>query len=180
MGGVRTQLTFEQFEQLPDRPGKDELLEGELFELPPAKFKHNWSAHRLHKSLDIALEELHARGAASELGEAYHEMGYRLGRLTWLVPDVSITHASQAVGDYLQGAPALAVEILSDDNTPRKVARKVKAFLEHGAVQVWVLDCERREIRIHTSAGPETVHTGQFYPDLLPGIKIDLDQILGE
>jgi Uma2 family endonuclease len=41
MAGIRTLLTFEEFEQLPDRPGKDELLRGELIQMPPGKLRHN-------------------------------------------------------------------------------------------------------------------------------------------
>jgi Uma2 family endonuclease len=52
---VRTLLTFEQFEQLPDQPGKRELLRGELIELPPAKLKHNRTAHRFYEVLKPAL-----------------------------------------------------------------------------------------------------------------------------
>ena len=35
-----TLLTFEELEQLPDEPGKMELLDGELIRLPPAKKRH--------------------------------------------------------------------------------------------------------------------------------------------
>ena len=35
MGTVKTLLTFEAFEQLPDQPGKQELVRGELIEMPP-------------------------------------------------------------------------------------------------------------------------------------------------
>ena len=37
MGVSTSLLTFEEFEQLPDDPGKLELLDGELIRLPPAK-----------------------------------------------------------------------------------------------------------------------------------------------
>src|ERR1700686_5267362 len=98
MGTVRTLLTFEEFEKLPSRPGKQELLRGELIEMPPAKRKHNKRAERLFLLLHTALAEMHTRGAALQLGEACFEMGYKLGKRSWLIPDVSITHAGQ-VGD---------------------------------------------------------------------------------
>jgi Uma2 family endonuclease len=47
MGTVKTLLTFEEFEQLPDQPGKRELVRGELIEMPPAESKHNRRAHRI-------------------------------------------------------------------------------------------------------------------------------------
>ena len=40
-------MTFEEFERLPDQPGKRELLEGELSELPPAELEHNNIAHQI-------------------------------------------------------------------------------------------------------------------------------------
>ena len=105
MGDVRTLLTFEQFEQLPDEAGKSELLGGELIELPPAEFRHNEISRRLFLWLRATLRKLHRCGRAAEPGTAYHEMGYQLGPLTWLQPDVSITHAGQPEGDYFEGAP---------------------------------------------------------------------------
>ena len=107
MGTVKTLLTFEEFERLPDRPGKQELVGGELIEMPPADLKHNRSSHRIYKRLDAALERAHVRGEALELGEAFHEMGYLLLGRSWLQPDVSVTHAGQTEGKYFEGAPAI-------------------------------------------------------------------------
>lgn len=179
MGDVRTLFTFTQFEQLPDRPGKAELLRGELIELPPAKIRHDRVSHRLYRRLDTILEDLHDLGAAQNLGSVCHEVGYRLEPLSWLKPEVSITYRGQPEGDYLEGAPALAVEVLSESNTARKIARKIEAFLEHGAKEIWVIDTNRRQVRICKAAGPETIHTGRFSTELLPGVEIDLDAILG-
>ena len=41
MGTTTSLLTFEEFERLPDQPGKRELLKGELIDGPPAEEKHN-------------------------------------------------------------------------------------------------------------------------------------------
>ena len=179
MGDVRTLLTFEQFEQLPDEPGKCELLGGELIQLPPAKRKHNISGTRLFLWLNNLIVALHARGKAAGLGNTHFEMGYRLGPLTWLQPDVSITHAGQPEGDYYEGSPALAVEIASESNTPRKIARKVEAFLAHGALEVWVIYPDRREVSLHRPGAAVSTHSGRFTTDLLEGVEIDLNEILG-
>ena len=39
MGTTTSLMTFEDFERLPEEPGKRELLKGELIELQPAKKK---------------------------------------------------------------------------------------------------------------------------------------------
>src|ERR1700682_4314996 len=103
MGDARTWLTCEQFEKLPDEPGKCELLAGELIQLPPARRRHSLISERLFLWLHSALTRMHACGQAARLGAPHIEMGYRLGPLTWLQPDVSITHASQPEGDYFEG-----------------------------------------------------------------------------
>ena len=64
MDTTKTLLTFEEFEQLPARPGKSELLKGELIELPPAEADHNRIAHRTYKRLDSAIADSHTRGEA--------------------------------------------------------------------------------------------------------------------
>src|SRR5580658_1188069 len=98
MKTVKTLLTFEEFEQLPDQPGKCELVRGELIELPPADLKHNRISDRIGDCLKPAVRQAHARGEAPDLGEAFHEMGYLLRQETWLQPDVSVTHAGQPEG----------------------------------------------------------------------------------
>jgi hypothetical protein len=37
-------------------------------------------------------------------------------------PDVRVTHAAQAHGRYLNDAPAIAVEVISESNTTREMA----------------------------------------------------------
>lgn len=58
-------LSFEEFEQLPDRPGKRELLQGELIELPPAERSHNEFAEEIYERVKFALAQAHARDEAT-------------------------------------------------------------------------------------------------------------------
>lgn len=179
MGAVRTLLTFEQFEQLPEKSGRRELLEGELIELPPPFYQHNANSERVLYCFNAALEQLHAQGQAASLGLAHMFMGYRLETGSYLIPDVSITHANQPCGQYLERSPALAVEVVSENNTAPEIMRKVRTFLEHGAREVWVLYPEERCIWIYQTVRKAQSHSGKFQSDLLPGIEIDLDEILG-
>ena len=54
--GTTTILSFEEFERLPDEPGKVELLDGELIQLPPAKRKHMELVRRIMILLTRAVE----------------------------------------------------------------------------------------------------------------------------
>src|SRR5215470_5195012 len=94
-----TLLTFEEFERMPDEPGKTELLDGELIRSPPAKSKHTRTSHCLR---DILKPWVDKSDAAAGLGGVYVEMGYKIGPRNWLQPDVSIQHANQPEGDYCE------------------------------------------------------------------------------
>jgi len=172
-------LTFDEFERMSDHPGKQELLRGELFELPPAKLKHNRIAERIFLCLMAIVEQAHARGEAGALGEVHHEMGYRFEDDGWLLPDVSITHAGQKSNDYLLGSPALAVEVISEGPSADYIDSKIKHYLDHGALQVWVVYPNRRYLWIYETGGKGEMRSGSFISDLLGGATIDLNQLFG-
>ena len=183
MGTVKTLLTFEEFEQLPDQPGKRELVRGELIEMPPAESKHNRRAHRIYEDVKAALQRAHARGEvpkndrpgglshnargeALELGEAFHEMGYLLQRQNWLQPDVSVTYAGQPEGKYFEGAPAIAIEVISP---------------ECGAREVWSFFPKTRQVTIQVPGSVRVIaEDGVITTPLLPGLAMAVKDIFGD
>jgi Uma2 family endonuclease len=171
--GTTTLLSFEEFEQLPDEPGKLELLDGELIQLPPAKRKHMEIAHRIHALL--VLNRGNA-GVPAKLGGAYLETGYKFSSRAWLQPDVSITYFDQPGGDYFESAPALAVEVISESNSADQMDRKVSTYLTNGGVEVWLVYPKRRCVWVYREG-----HAEEFQDilrsNLLPGVEIDLKQL---
>lgn len=161
-------MTLEEFERLPERPGKQELLKGELIEEPPPKKRHGDIAKKLFVLLFDAVE----RNAVSS-GAVEHQRGYCVAGSSWLIPDVSITHPNQQSGDYYEGAPLLAVEVVSPSNTATYVAAKVHEYLAHGSREVWVLYPELRLAWVHRKEGAVSIE-GTLTSDLLPGLSIDL------
>lgn len=183
VGTTKTLLTFEEFEQLPDRPGKRELLRGELIELPPARYRHNLLAHRIQEAVRAALQAAHSRAEAAEVGEAYHEMGYQLGGHSYVQPDVSVLHADQKVSanDYLQDAPALAIEVISPSNTARQITRKIELYFEFGALEVWVFRPKTRRVAVHTADGARELSTDEtLATPLIPGLALSIRELFGE
>ncbi len=173
-----TLLTFEEFEHLPDAPGKRELLEGELLELPPPKRRHTIIQHRIAEAL---------RRYAIERGLlVFIEAGFRLGtrRGEWLQPDVSVVSLEQeerAAIDpdgYYQGSPLIAVEVISPANTAETVERKLAKYFENGASEVWVAFPKTRRIWRHQELKAQAViERDVFTSPLLPGFEMDLGAI---
>jgi Uma2 family endonuclease len=171
-------VTFEEFEQMPEQPGKQELLDGELIELPPAKLRHNEIAERMRDYLKAQVGDAHSRSQALTLGKVHHEMGYRLQSHGWSVPDVSITHADQKSQDYYVGSPALAIEVISNEKTADYIDKKIKLYLENGAAEVWVLYPNQQHMWVYKSGGVGEVYSGLFRSELLAGQTIDLAEML--
>jgi Uma2 family endonuclease len=179
MSGVATKLlTFEEFERLPDQPGKRELLEGDLIELPPAEFEHNRNAHQIYEMLKAAVIAAHARGEAAELGEVYIEMGYKLPGDVYVQPDVSVTHRAQAVRKYLTGAPAIAIEIVSPSNTAEEMETKVALYFQHGAREVWRLYRKPRHVVVHVGSTSRAIPENEsLTTPLLPGVAFPVREM---
>jgi Uma2 family endonuclease len=168
-------VTFAEFEQMPetDVPVKEELLDGELLQMPLEFLRHKRMVHRMHHLLSPMRD---ASNRPANLGETYMVMGYKIGSNTWLVPDVSILHARQDRGDYLEGAPALAVEIIGESNTAAWVDRKVKKYLSSGGVEVWVVHPDTRSVRVFREGSSEEFR-GKLRSEIFPGLTIDLDSL---
>ena len=171
-------MTWEQFEQLPESVGKQELLQGELIELPPPKKRHTLVAQRIQYALFEFLKQRDGFQAA----EAVHpEMGYRLSRHpdSWFVPDVSISHADQQGDEYCEGAPLLAVEVISPSNSAQHLLEKVSQYLTKGSVEVWVVSPSMRNVWVYRKIGATPFDT-TLTTDLLPGLSIDLRALFAD
>jgi Uma2 family endonuclease len=155
-------LTFEELERLPEEPGKTELLDGVLIQMPPAKLRHNKLAEQLYLFLRKLVVDLKEAGPDLSLGEVHIGMGYKIGKKpdSWLIPDVSITHRDQPSGDYYEGAPLIAVEVISELNTANQVDRKIEKYLASGSLEVWVVYPETRRVLTHY-AGRDEVEIGR-------------------
>ena len=181
MGTTTTPLTFEEFERLPDRPGKRELLKGKLIELPPAEMKHDRIARRIFLELHYAVAEAHARGQSKGLGEVCIESGYQLSGHSWLKPDVSVARPGQPEGKYLVDSPAIAIEVVSPSNSAADMDIKTELYFEFGALEVWLVYPKTRRVIVYEAGGSRVIraHEAVTTP-LLPGFSMPVKEMLGE
>ena len=147
-----TQLvTAEQFSRMPkDEAFRCELIEGVVSRMSPAGIQHGAI------SVNIAfLLAQHVR--ANKLGIVLAaETGYKLASDpdTVLAPDVSFIRQQEfeRIGmtkKFWPGAPDLAVEVMSPDDTVRKTDEKARTWLAHGARMVWVVNPNRRTLSVY-------------------------------
>jgi len=161
-----TSMSFAEFEQLPDMPGKQELIEGELIAVPPPKHTHSVVIKNLSDLLRTILDR----------SRVWSEAGYRIGG-GWLQPDVSVSWPDQKITDgYLSGSPMLAAEVVSDNNTAADILRKVKLYLEHGSEEVWILDPKHRSMTVYQRNKPTVFAERQYHSEPL-GLTVDLAEL---
>jgi Uma2 family endonuclease len=181
--GATTKLTLHEWLQLPEREGIIyELDEGELLMEPSPTLRHNRIRDRIARRL-ADFVQLH------RLGEVTVEMDFRLEPATVRNPDVafiSAEHLKRIDPDRspLEGAPALAVEVVSPSNLAQDMLKKVSQYLLAGSTAVWVLYPSLRRVDIHETgsirqvAGLETLREGKVFPGVtfsLPLAEIFLD-----
>ena len=175
-------VTLAEYAALPKHP-RYELVKGVLIELMTASREHERTAARVTRHVDRHVD-------LNNLGEVYTgNRGYVTGPdspATSRMPDVSFVSTArlnrpELAGMLYDGAPDLAVEILSDSNTPAEIARKVAEYLNAGGKAVWVIDIDARTLTIHTADAPPLILTDADTvngADYLPGFACPVANLL--
>ena len=85
--------------------------------------------------------------------------------------------AHQPTGEWFEGAPMIAIEIISRGNSADEIDRKTEAYLEEGAAEVWIVYPGRRIIKVFRKDG-SYVRVIDVYNCPLIGLQVDLAKIL--
>jgi len=107
------------------------------------------------------------------------EMGYLMKGEppSWLEPDVSVTDPDQPGDKYYQGAPMIAIEIISPSERSGEVQDKIRIYLTNGAKEVWTFYERNRTAYAYTPDGKFRIESAAFHSDLLPGLEIPFEEI---
>ena len=177
----KTLLTAEELLRLPDTGGRLELVEGELYEMPPAGGMHGGVAMTIGALLTSYIR-------ANRLGRAFAaETGFILAREpdTVRAPDASfVSNARLPQGElpfgYLELAPDLAIEVTSPSDSAREVRDKADSWLAAGTSQVWVISPQHRTVTVHRAGELASVidESGTLRGgDLLPGFEVSVAEL---
>jgi len=158
--------------------GRCELVRGELVMMVPPGGEHGAIGNEIAVRLTLFVKP---RRLGTVLGEA----GFILARDpdTVRAPDVAFLRAGRTiVRGYLEGAPDLAVEVLSPDDRPGYVRERVAEWLEPGARAVWVVDPRARTVAVHEpTRRARLLRESEVLPggDVLPGFELLVREIFG-
>jgi Uma2 family endonuclease len=150
-------ITIEQYEHFEGYPGlRDELIYGEIVMSPQPKPLHQQTARNIERLLDNALGEDSQYVARQNSNIKFAKVN------SMPAPDVFVVLKKDWLAAcendvYLVNPPALAVEVISRANRPRRVEQKVDLYLDHGVLQVWVVNPKKQTLFVHDRAHPKGV-----------------------
>jgi len=176
--GTTTKLTFEEFQKLPEREGVIyELDNGELLMEPSPAVRHNLIRQRIAMKLMEFVESKH-------LGIVLEEMDFRLAPDTVRNPDVAFVSAAHVKRIDLdcspvEGAPILAVEVISPSNTAEDMVKKTQQYLRAGCQIVWIVYPSLRLAEVHSPSGTRQIGEPELLEakELLPRFSLSLSYV---
>jgi len=168
-------LTVEDLYGMPEDGKKYELEAGRLISEPLPGYRHG-------RVMFVVARILDAHAVRHGLGEVIvGDSGFVLARTPDTVrgPDVAfVTEQRLALqGDRskaFEGAPDLAVEVLSPTNTRSEMHAKVGDYLAGGTQSVWVVDPEHRTVMVYDALlSPRLLTENDILEagDALPGFR---------
>jgi Uma2 family endonuclease len=183
-------MTTAEFEQLPDKGSRYELVNGELVEkggspgMAGANVEHVNAGSNLQHYLSIYVR-------AHKLGKVYgSDARYNVtppgtppDKELVRLPDISFVQSSRVVRNILTMpfAPDLAVEVLSDTNAYREIENKVREYFGKGGQLVWVVDVPPQEVYVYRKGNRQretfSLHETLSGEGVIPGFTLDVKLI---
>ncbi len=175
--------TEAELEALPEDGYLHEVVNGELVMSP----KNNWQHGDICAEL---LTAMRAFANAHKLGAVWDSStGFWMENLNCRAPDISFVVRERLRGlkrreaRFFQGAPDLAVEILSPSNTRREVDERLKDYFSSGTKLAWVIDPDRELVEVcHSSTQRRLLGPGGSLDGegLLPGFQYPVADLFKE
>ncbi len=195
-------MTIEEFMALPDDGNLQELVRGEVYNMPPPKGAHGFIEAAIIEAIGRYLSDrASAAGWQPQAGlSARHALVGRLGGgelgLRFSVPDDAdmvraadvayippdqLARVAWDAQEYFPAVPALVIEIISETDRASMVAEKVQDYLAGGGRRVWCVYPEQRAVHIHDADASTRVIRGEgnLTDELLPGFSLPLNLIFG-
>jgi Uma2 family endonuclease len=168
-------ITRHDYEDMPAGPPYYQVIEGDLVMSPSPNIYHQAIAGRIYSVLLQFLEK-------HPLGEVFvAPLDVFLSEINVYQPDVifiSNQRRSILTEHGLEGAPDLAVEVLSPGTAKVDKGSKRKVYARTGVKELWLVDVEAKLIHVYQLAKdaemPTATHDEKavFSTPLLPGLRL--------
>jgi Uma2 family endonuclease len=177
--------TQAEIEALPERGFIHEVVAGELIMSPKNDFFHGFISARLSAAL-LTFVQANRLGAVLD-----SSTGFWMENRNCRAPDISFISRArlEAMGfrpsarEFFPGAPDLAVEVLSPNNTRREIDERLDDFFASGARLAWIIDPQAQRVEVCRSLtdrmliGSGGILDGE---DVVPGFRYAIANLFRE
>lgn len=171
----RASLTYTDYAELPEDGRRYELHEGELTVTPAPGTRHQLVKANL---FDVLFHHVREGGLGVLLDAPVDCL---LSETTVVQPDivfVATRDASRVSERGIEGAPTLAVEVLSPSSEQADRQRKWQLYARHAIPHYWIVDAVARTIEAHELSGERYALVARLErePRALPpfpGLRLD-------
>jgi Uma2 family endonuclease len=175
--------TDEEFMALPDDGGRYELVDEEVVDMGNSGMEHgNISAYL------CGLIELYVR--PKKLGVTCDSStAFTLKSGNKRSPDVSFVSKERLQGlrrlpkGFFQGAPDLAVEVISPSNTFEEIHTKLVEYFDNSCQLVWVINPDERSVVVYRQPQPDRLLKMTDSLDgeeVIPGFTLPVAELFAE
>jgi len=148
---VVKKMTYEDYARIPADGKRHEIIEGEWYMTPAPDVWHQRASRKLERILDEHVTR-------HKLGEVFYApIDVVISQVDVVQPDIIFvsTARSAIVGDKnIQGAPDLAIEILSPSTQSIDRGEKRQLYERAGVLEYWMVDAAARTVEIHEFGSP--------------------------
>ncbi len=178
---IDTRLTYEDYCLLPNDGKRYEIIDGELFVTPSPRRAHQ----KIVTNLTYYLVDFVKRRALGEIYTAPFDVVF--SRYDVVEPDilyVSKSRSSVLTDKNVQGAPDLAVEVLSETTADVDRTTKLKLYARFGVQEYWIVEPVGPTAEIYRQGKGGFEHAASLKADdaltspLFPGFSLPLPKLL--
>jgi Uma2 family endonuclease len=177
-----SQTTLESFLQLPETKPASEYIDGEISQKPMPQGEHSTLQRDLLFKIDFTLKP-------NKIARAFPELLCTFGDRA-IVPDVTVFRDDRiprkengGIANVFALAPDWTIEILSPDQSDKKVIDKIMHCLDHGCEMGWMIYPEDREVMVY----PHNDRSRRFndpeailpVPDWAKGLELTVGELFG-
>ncbi|MEL7331362.1 MAG: Uma2 family endonuclease [Cyanobacteria bacterium J06560_2] len=177
-------LTLDAFLALPDTQPASEFVDGRISQKPMPQGQHSRLQLDLSKLIDSAVRD-------PKIACAFPELRCSFGGHS-IVPDIAVVTWDRIpvlengnVANVFSLAPDWIIEILSPEQSPTKVTKKILRSLQHGSKMGWLIVPEdesvfvyrsHREVEVYDS---ESGETSLPVPDFMSEFSLSIEELFG-
>jgi len=174
---IQTRITAAEYVLLPETTSPQELIDGEIIELPTPKDDHQ-------KLLGLIYQLLVKLIPGGEL--RFAPMDVHLDNLNVVQPDIFWVSGPESLcklgeDGWWHGAPDLVIEVLSPSTALRDKREKFQLYQKHGVREYWMVDPSAKYVEVWEFPNQKGIFSAEesFESTVLGGKKVDMVELFG-